>query len=84
MYYVSTRDKSLRCRPAQAIAMGLSRDGGLFTPQTLPKLPQGALEELQGMTYQQRAVYVMGLYLEDFSQEELETYAAKEIGRAHV
>ena len=32
MYYLSTRDKTLRFTPAQAIAQGLSRDGGLFVP----------------------------------------------------
>ncbi len=77
MKYVSTRDKSLRYDAAQAIAMGLARDGGLFTPVELPRLPQGALDALTGMTYQQRAVYVMKLFLEGFSQEELEGFAAK-------
>jgi threonine synthase len=57
--------------------MGLSRDGGLFTPNALPVLPEGALEQLKEMTYQQRAVYVMSLFLDDFTQEELETYASK-------
>ena len=77
MKYVSTRDKSLRYDAAQAIAMGLARDGGLFTPIELPQLPAGALEALTGMTYQQRAVAVMKLFLEDFSREELEDFASK-------
>ncbi len=77
MKYVSTRDKSLRYEAAQAIAMGLSRDGGLFTPIELPKLPEGALEALKNSSYQERAVYVMKLFLEDFSEEELKGFAAK-------
>lgn len=64
MYYVSTRDKSLRYSPAQAIAQGLSRDGGLFLPVTTPKLPADALKKMVEMTYQQRAQYIMGMYLE--------------------
>ena len=63
MYYVSTRDHSLQYTPAQAIAQGLSRDGGLFLPVSIPKLPEGALKKMTGMTYQQRAQYIMSLYL---------------------
>ena len=82
MYYRSTRDKSLRYTPAQAIAQGLSREGGLFGPDALPRLPEGALERLKGMTYQQRAVYVMGLYLPGFSEAELTGFAEKAYGPA--
>ena len=80
MYYVSTRDKSLRYSPAQAIAQGLSRDGGLFLPVTTPKLPADALKKMVEMTYQQRAQYIMGMYLEDFTAEELGQYAEKAYG----
>lgn len=80
MYYVSTRDKSLRYTPAQAIAQGLSRDGGLFLPATTPKLPADALEKMVKMTYQQRAQYIMSMYLEDFTVEELGQYAEKAYG----
>lgn len=77
MYYVSTRDHSLQYTPAQAIAQGLSRDGGLFLPVSIPKLPEGALKKMTGMTYQQRAQYIMSLYLEDFTAEELGQFAEK-------
>ena len=39
MYYVSTRDAALRFTASQDIEQGLSRDGGLFLPETLPQLP---------------------------------------------
>ncbi len=77
MYYLSTRNKQLQFTPAQAIAQGLSREGGLFVPQQIPTLPEGALEELKDLNYQQRAAYVMGVYLDGFSQEELLSYAEK-------
>ncbi len=80
MYYLSTRNKNLKYTPAQAIAQGLSREGGLFVPAVLPKLPEHALEELKGMTYQQRAVYVMSLYLDGFTQEELTGFAERAYG----
>ena len=40
MKYYSTRDKSLRMDAAEAIKMGLSRDGGLLTPETIPQVGQ--------------------------------------------
>ena len=80
MYYLSTRDKTLRFTPAQAIAQGLSRDGGLFVPETIPQLPAGAMDKLKDMTYQQRAAYVMGLYLDGFTQDELGGFAERAYG----
>lgn len=80
MYYVSTRDHSLQYTPAQAIAQGLSRDGGLFLPVSIPQLPADALKQMTGMTYQQRAQYIMSLYLEDFTAEELGQFAEKAYG----
>ena len=80
MQYISTRNKETGHTAAQAIAQGLARDGGLLTPAYLPRLPKNALADLCGMSYQQRAVYVMSLFLEDFSAGELAGYAAKAYG----
>ena len=80
MHYVSTRDKSLRYTSAQAIAQGLSRDGGLFLPAQTPELSLEALEKMVGMTYHERAQYIMSLYLEDFTAEELGRFAEKAYG----
>ena len=51
MKYLSTRDKTLRLSASQAIAQGLSRDGGLLTPETFPKLTPEFLEQLRGKSY---------------------------------
>ena len=80
MQYISTRNNRQSCTAAQAISQGLARDGGLLTPMYIPKLPKGALEELCAMSYQQRAVYIMGLFLEEFSAAELTGFAAKAYG----
>ena len=78
MHYVSTRDQSLSYTAAQAMEQGLSRDGGLFLPETFPTLPD--LETLRPMTYEQRTAAIMGLFLEGFTQEELLTFARKAYG----
>ena len=37
MLYTSTRDNSIRVSAAQAIAQGISEEGGLCVPVELPK-----------------------------------------------
>ncbi|MCI9269176.1 MAG: threonine synthase [Lawsonibacter sp.] len=75
MRYISTRDNTIQYSAAQAIAQGLARDGGLLTPFYIPKLPGKALEDMRDMAYQQRAVYIMKQFLEEFSVRELTDFA---------
>ena len=77
MEYLSTRDKTLRKSAAQAITMGLSRDGGLFTPVSFPSLSALEVETLCTMSYPRRAAYIMGKYLEDFRAEDLARFAER-------
>jgi threonine synthase len=77
MLYQSTRDKTVVITSAQAIIQGLSRDGGLFVPETIPLLPDGAIAHLTDKTYQQRAAYIMKLFLDDFSEGELKDLTEK-------
>ena len=80
MQYLSTRDKTLRLSAAEAITMGLSRDGGLFTPVHFPTLGSLDLNTLCGLSYQRRAAYIMGKYVEHFRPEELNIFAARAYG----
>ena len=80
MQYLSTRDKTLRLSAAEAIKMGLSRDGGLFTPVHFPTLGSLDLNTLCGLSYQRRAAYIMGKYVEHFRPEELNIFAARAYG----
>ncbi len=80
MRYISTRDSKNAVSSAGAIAQGLSVDGGLFVPETLPALPKGAIEELCEMSYRQRAVYVMKLFLEDYTVAELTDFVTRAYG----
>ena len=75
MRYISTRDNTIQYSASQAIAQGLAKDGGLLTPFYIPKLPGKALEDMRDMAYQQRAVYIMKQFLEEFSVKELTDYA---------
>ena len=80
MKYLSTRDRSVHMESAQAIEMGLSRDGGLLTPERIPQIDQTFLESLVGVRYQERAARVMGRYLTDYTEAELLTFAENAYG----
>lgn len=72
MLYTSTRDKSIRVESAQAIAHGISKEGGLFVPVEIPKISLNDIERLVNCSYIERAKEILSLYLTDFSEEELD------------
>ena len=57
MKYLSTRDRSVHMESAQAIEMGLSRDGGLLTPERIPQIDQTFLESLVRDVYKRQPHY---------------------------
>lgn len=88
MQYCSTRNADLRVSSAQAISQGIARDGGLFTPVSLPRISADQLEAMRGMTYAQRAETVLRFFLTDYTDEEIracvsEAYTAEKFGSAH-
>ena len=71
MLYTSTRDKSVSVTAAEAIAKGISSDGGLFVPTEIPKITLDFIKELMPLSYIERAKKVLALYLTDFTADEL-------------
>ncbi len=80
MQYNSTRNNACKVTSAMAMKQGLSRDGGLFVPETFPTLTNEIYERLMNQTYIQRAATILSLFLEDFSLAELEEYCQKAYG----
>lgn len=74
MKYYSTRDKSNIVTASQAIVQGLASDGGLFVPETIPNVTVSEIEALCKMDYRERAVAIMSMYLDEFSQDELRSF----------
>lgn len=68
--YVSTRGDKEKVTASQAILRGIAPDGGLYVPETFPKLDK-SLTELKGLNYREIAYEVMKLFLTDFTEEEL-------------
>lgn len=81
MTYKSTRDSTLRLTAAQVISRGISQEGGLFVPESLPQVGS-QLAKLAGLDYQALATELFRLFLTDFSEQEVadcvkQAYTAK-------
>ncbi len=76
LMYRSTRDSNNRVTASQAVLQGLSPDGGLFVPETIPVL-QKSMEELSKLDYRETAYEVMRLFLTDYTEEELKECIVK-------
>ena len=72
MNYVSTRDKSVKVTAAEAIAKGISDEGGLFVPESFPRFTAEDFENLKSLDYIGRAKYVLKYFLGDFTEEEID------------
>lgn len=71
MNYYSTRDKSLEVSAPYTIVNGISKEGGLFVPASLPDI-RTKLSVFINMGYTELATEILSLFLEDFSKQEIE------------
>ena len=72
MMYQSTRDHRVKVSAAGAIAQGISKEGGLFVPETLPAVSMDEICAMANESYVCRANRILSRFLTDFSKEELE------------
>ena len=77
MKYFSSRNEKVTYTAAQAMAMGLAPDGGLFVPECIPAISVEEMKKLCAMDYRGRAVDIMKRYLEEFTVAELEEFVGK-------
>lgn len=78
--YSSTRGNGVKLDSAQAIIQGLATDGGLFVPDSLPKVDASFIAALQELTYEERAAKVLGLFLTDYTEEEVKGCVTRAYG----
>ncbi len=71
MKYNSTRNKDISFSSGQAIIKGLASDGGLFVPDSMPKLDLSEIQSYADMSYRERAKTILSKFLTDFSEEEI-------------
>lgn len=68
--YTSTR-AAFNFDSADAIKQGISQEGGLFVPKTIPQFSYDEISAMSDMTYNQRAYAVLSKFLTDFTADEL-------------
>lgn len=71
MQYKCTRNKAESLSAAQAIVQGISADGGLFVPESLPAYTADDLKVLSKSSYTERAARILADFLPEFSAEEI-------------
>ncbi len=72
MNYISTRNNKLKATAAEAIANGISKEGGLFVPENIPTLKPSDFDTLAKLDYKGRAKFILKYFLTDFSAEEID------------
>ena len=72
MNYFSTRGATERVSSAEAILKGLASDGGLYVPAAFPQVSLPEIEALAPLSYEERAVRILRLFLTDYTEEELQ------------
>jgi threonine synthase len=70
LYYQSTRGDKKRVLSAEAIIKGIADDGGLFVPETIPRLNKD-LYKLKSTDYKELAFLIMKKFFTDYHQDEL-------------
>ena len=71
MFYNSTRNSNVKVSSAEAITQGISVDGGLFVPESIPQLTLDEIKAIGDMSYADRAAYIFAKYLTDFTEAEI-------------
>ncbi len=71
MKYQSTRNKNIKISSAEAIKRGISKDGGLFVPETIPQFSLEKIRNLSDMKYVDRAFAILKEFLSDYTEEEI-------------
>ena len=65
MQYVSTRGAAPKLGFEEAMLAGLARDGGLYVPETWPRMSEGEIAALAGLPYEEAAFRVMRPFIGD-------------------
>lgn len=71
MNYVSTRNNAVKVPSANAIAHGISVEGGLYVPEDIPTLSKNDFLTLAELDYKSKAEFILKKYLTDFTDEEI-------------
>ncbi len=77
MQYQSTRDNNIKISSAEAIKRGISEEGGLFVPESVPAVSEQEILSLSNMKYVDRAKVLLSKFLTDYTLEEIQDCCTK-------
>lgn len=78
MQYISTRTGGSGAPSSRAIVQGLAADGGLFVPQSFPRVEYESV--LGCASYAELSAKIMGVFLTDYTEAELREITAGAYG----
>ncbi len=81
MQYISTRNKKNVVSGPQAVVKGLSEEGGLFVPESLPKFSLAETEALCELSYEERAAEIIYGFMPELTKESLKEFTGKAYSR---
>ena len=71
MNYISTRGLAPQLRFSEILLGGLASDGGLYVPESYPKLSAADLDAMRGMNYRDLAFAVLSRLIDDIPHDDL-------------
>src|SRR3954468_17976312 len=77
MLYVSTRGHADRKHFCEILLEGLAPDGGLYLPETYPKVDDATLAKWRKLPYHELAFEILSLYIDDIPAADLKAICAK-------
>lgn len=89
MKYVSTRGDATRRGFSEILLEGLAPDGGLYMPETYPKISDAMLNQWRTLSYADLAFEILSLYIDDIPGDDLrsivhKTYTAGIFGTTQI
>lgn len=77
MKYLSTRGDSTPRAFCEILLEGLAPDGGLYLPQSYPKVDAATLARWRGLSYAELAFEILSLYIDDIPAADLRALVAR-------
>ncbi|KRP08017.1 MAG: threonine synthase [Methylophilales bacterium BACL14 MAG-120920-bin58] len=77
MKYISTRGKSPELSFSEVLLTGLAPDGGLYLPESYPKLTDDDLNKMRLMSYQDLAFFIFQKFIDDVPSNDLRAIVGK-------
>ncbi|WP_439364808.1 threonine synthase [Bradyrhizobium sp. DASA03005] len=77
MHYISTRGHSGRKQFCEILLEGLAQDGGLYVPESYPRVDRATLDAWRSLPYRSLAWEVLSLYVSDIPPADLKAICEK-------